>query len=328
MSETIRLGILGTGNMARAFATGLRHAPAIRLSAVASRSAEAAAGFAREFNAPRHYADYAALAADPEIDLVYIATPHSRHMQDSLMCLDAGKAVLCEKPFAINAGEARQVIARAREKNLFLMEAMWTRYIPSVVRLRELLSENAIGNVQLMLAGGAFMPAFNPQAYLFRPDLGGGVLLDAGVYLVSASSMVFGTPSRIVAAGSKGQTGVDEHDAFVLEHPNGALASCFVSLRASMSPEMTLMGDRGKIRVHAPVFAPRQLTLSLAGKADEVLDFPFEGNGYQFEAIEVARCMLAGETESAIMPLDETLAIMQTMDQIRQQLQLTYPMEV
>jgi len=328
MSETIRLGILGTGNMAKAFATGLRHAPAIHLSAVASRSAEAAAGFAKEFNAPRHYSDYSALAADPEIDLVYIATPHSRHMQDSLMCLDAGKAVLCEKPFAINAGEARQVIARAREKNLFLMEAMWTRYIPAVVRLRELLAENAIGNVQLMLAGGAFMPAFNPQAYLFRPDLGGGVLLDAGVYLVSAASMVFGTPSRIVAAGSKGQTGVDEHDAFVLEHPNGALASCFVSLRASMSPEMTLMGDRGKIRVHAPIFAPRQLTLSLTGKADEVLDFPFEGNGYQFEVIEAARCMLASETESAVMPLDETLAIMQTMDAIRQQLQLTYPMEV
>jgi len=327
MTEIIRVGILGTGNMARAFATGLAHAPAAELGAVASRTAEAASGFAREFEVPKHYSDYQALVADPEIDLVYIATPHSRHMEDSLMCLDAGKAVLCEKPFAINASQARLVIEKAREKKLFLMEAMWSRYIPAMVRLRELLAENAIGNVQLMIIGGAFMPPFDPDAYLFRPDLGGGVLLDAGVYLVSAASMVFGKPSKVLAAGSKGQTGVDEHDAFVLQHPNGALASCFVSLRASTSPEILLLGDLGKIRVHAPLFAPPSLTVSLTGQSDELLAFPFEGNGYQFEAMEAARCMLEGKTESPIMPLSETLTIMQTMDEIRHQLQLKYPME-
>ncbi len=327
MSEIIRLGILGSGRIARAFASGLAQAPEVELLAVASRTTATAAGFAREFKVPRHYSDYQALVADPDIDLVYIATPHSRHMQDSLMCLDAGKAVLCEKPFAINASQTRQVIEKAREKSLFLMEAMWSRYIPAMVRLRELLAEGAIGDVQLMTAGGAFMPPFDPQAYLFRPDLGGGVLLDAGIYLVSAASMVFGTPSKVLAAGSKGQTGVDEHEVFVLQHSNGALASCFISLRASASPEILLLGDRGKIRVHAPLFSPPSLTLSLVGKGDEVLAFPFAGNGYQFEATEAARCMLAGKTESPVMPLDETLTIMQTMDEIRQQLQLKYPME-
>lgn len=327
MNNRVRLGILGTGNMAHAFAKGLGHAHNVELRAVASREQASAAKFADEFKVPKAYADYQSLAADPDIELVYIATPHSCHRENSLMCLEAGKAVLCEKPFSINAGEAAEVIAKAREKSLFLMEAMWTRYLPSVVKLRELLAEGAIGNVQLMLGGGAFMPAFDPDAYLFRPDLGGGVLLDAGVYLVSMASMVFGSPAKVLAVGSKGPTGVDEHDAFVLEHANGAIASMYVSLRARSSPELTLLGDRGKIHLHAPVFAPPKLTLSIKGQADQVLPFPFEGNGYQFQAIEAAACIRAGRTESAIMPLDETLAILRTMDQIRQQLELTYPME-
>jgi predicted dehydrogenase len=327
MSKKVRLGILGTGNMARAFATGLSHAHNVELVAAASRSEASASQFSNEFKVPKHYADYAALVADQEIDLVYIATPHSCHMENSLMCLDAGKAVLCEKPFAINALEAVEVISKARERKLFLMEAMWTRYLPSVVKLRELLADGVIGNVQLMLAGGAFMPPFDPEAYLFRPDLGGGVLLDAGVYLVSMSSMIFGSPAKVLAVGGMGPTGVDEHDAFILEHANGAIASMYVSLRASSSPDLTLMGDRGRIHLHAPIFAPPKITLSIKGLPEQVLEFPWEGNGYQFQAIEAAECILAGRTESAIMPLDETMAIMKTMDEIRQQLQLKYPME-
>lgn len=328
MAEKIRLGILGTGNMARAFALGLQHAPAVDLVAVASRTNESAEAFAGEFNTVRYFSDYRLLAAEPDIDLIYIATPHSCHMENSLMCLDAGKAVLCEKPFTINAAQARAVIESAREKGLFLMEAMWSRYIPAMVKLRELLSRKVIGDVQIMLAGGAFMPPFDPNAYLFRPDLGGGVLLDAGVYLVSIASMVLGTPNRILATGSLGPSGVDDHDAFILQHDNGAIASCYVSLRASASPEITLLGDRGKLQVHAPLFAPPRLTLSLSGKADEVMDFPFAGNGYQFEAQEAAECLLAGSLESSIMPLDETLTVMQTMDEIRQQFHLRYPMEL
>ena len=285
------------------------------------------AQFASEYDIPRSHASYDALADDPGIDLVYVATPHSLHRDHSLLCLDAGKGVICEKPFALNAREAADAIVRARERRLFLMEAMWTRYVPAVVALRELLADDIIGNVQLMIGGGAFMPAYDPDFYLFDRRLGGGVLLDAGVYLVSMASMVFGSPTKISAAGSIGETGVDEHDAILLEHANGAIATLYVSLRAKASPEVTLLGDRGSIRIHAPIFAPRQLTISSDGKADETREFPFAGNGYQFEAVEAARCIRAGLTESDVMPLDETLSIMQTMDEVRRHIGMKYPQE-
>lgn len=325
--EKVRLGIVGTGNMAQAFASSLPHAPEIELVAVSSRRQESADEFARRFAVPKPFAGLDAMLAEQDIDLVYIASPHAMHCAETLRCLEAGKHVLCEKPFAINAQQATRMVDLARAKNLFLMEAMWTRYIPAVVRLRELLAEGVIGPVRLMVAGGAFMPAFDPEAYLFRPDLGGGVLLDAGIYLVSFASMVFGPPSRIHATGVIGATGVDEHDAFLLEHEQGELANLYVSLRAKRSPDVLLIGEKGSIRMHPPVFAPRALTLSLAGSEDATIPLPFEGNGYQFEAIEAARCIRLGRTESALMPLDESLAILQTMDEMRRQMKLTYPME-
>jgi len=327
MGEKIRLGIMGTGNMAHQFAAGLRHAGNIELVAVGSRSRESAERFADEFGRLRAFGNYQALASDPGVDLVYISTPHACHLHDTLMCLDAGKAVICEKPFAINAAEARLMIEKARGERLFLMEAMWTRYIPAIVRLRELLAENAIGNVQMMVAGGAYMPVFDAGAYLFRPDLGGGVLLDAGVYLVSMASMIFGSPCGIHAAGAISDAGIDDHDGILLQHDGGAIACLYVSLRARTSPDMTLLGDRGRIHVHAPIFAPPALTISIYGEPDEVIQLPFAGNGYQLQAVEAADCVLSGKTESAVMPLDESLAIMQTMDAVRRQIGLKYPME-
>jgi len=327
MTDSVRLGILGTGRMAHDFAHGMRHAANIEVTAIGSRTQDAAARFAREFGIPTACASYEAVAENPDIDLVYVATPHSCHLSNTLMCLDAGKAALCEKPFAINAGEAMRMIERAREKRLFLMEAMWSRYIPAIVRLRELLAGGTIGNAQLMIAGGAYMPAYDPDFYLFRPDLGGGVLLDAGVYLVSMASMVFGKPSKVLAVGSIGKSGVDEHDAILLQHASQAIANLFVSLRVSASPDLTVYGDRGKIHVHAPLFCPQALTVSINGEPDQVLQLPFAGNGYQFQAMDAAECIREGRTESAVMPLDETLSIMQTMDDIRRQFGLKYPME-
>jgi len=325
--KKVRLGIVGTGRMAQEFASSLPHAPNIELVAVASRRQESADQFAKRFAIPKAHAGLDALLADEDVELIYIASPHAMHCAETLRSLEAGKHVLCEKPFAINAQQATQMVSLARAKNLFLMEAMWTRYIPAVVRLRELLAEGVIGPVQLMVAGGAFMPAFDPQAYLFRPDLGGGVLLDAGIYLVSFASMVFGPPSRIHATAEIGATGVDEHDAFLLEHEQGELANLYVSLRAKRSPDVLLIGEKGSIRMHPPLFVPRALTLSLAGAEDVTIALPFEGNGYQFEAIEAARCIREGLTESAVMPLDESVAIMRTMDEMRRQFKLTYPME-
>lgn len=327
MGGELRIGILGTGRMAHAFAVGVAETDAISVVAVGSRSADSANQFADEFGVVARHAAYDALADDPDVDLIYIASPHAMHSENCLMCINAGKAVLCEKPFAINAREARAVIERARRKKLFLMEAMWTRHIPVIIKLRELLAAGTIGDVNLMIAGGAYMPDFDPDHYLFRPELGGGVLLDAGVYLVSMASMVFGPPRDILATGSISDRGIDEQDAILLRHEGDAIASLYVSLKANASPEVTILGDRGSIFVHAPLFAPTKLTVSVDGETDELMDLPFSGNGYQFQAIEAARRIREGQTESDIMPLDETLQIMETMDEIRQQIGLRYPME-
>ena len=325
--DVVGVGILGTGRIAGDFARGLAHANGAELRAVGSRSQDTADKFAAEFGCAGAYDSYEAVAADPNVELVYVATPHSLHCENSLMSLDAGKHVICEKPFTINATEAEKVVDRARDKERFLMEAMWTRYVPAVVHLRELLAKNSLGDVQLMVSGGGYIPKRDPDAYLFRPDLGGGVLLDAGMYMVSMASMIFGQPSRIQASCEFGPTRVDEHDVVVLGHRSGALADLHVSLRVRKSPDVLLLGDRGNLKLHAPIYCPRGMTIELHGEPGQEKDFDFPGNGYQFEAEEAARCIREGKTESAIMPLDETLAIMRTLDEIRDQFGLRYPME-
>lgn len=326
-SEHVGWGILGTGRMASDFAGALQQVEDAVSVAVASRTPEQTEAFAQRFNISNCYGDYREMVKDPSVDVVYIAAPHSLHASLSIMCLEAGKAVLCEKPFAINAGQAEQVINLARERNLFLMEAMWTRYLPAIAKLRELLAQQAIGDIQLMLAGGAYMPEFDPEFYLFNKELGGGILLDAGVYLISMASLLFGEPRQVLAAGELGRTGVDEHEAIILSHQNGAIANLYVSHRAKSSPDLTLMGSKGKIYLHPPVFCPSKLTLSVDGEADKVFDFSEQGSGYRYEIMEVNRCIKAGAVESELMPLDETLAIMKTMDQVRKHLGVRYPME-
>ena len=327
----MRVGILGTGRMAGDFAAGLATLDDAVLHAVGSRSAETAQAFADRFAhrsvVPRPYASYAGLLSDPDVDLVYVATPHSEHARLALMALDHGKPVLCEKPFAINARETQRVVDRARDRGLFVAEALWSRHLPAYARLRELLDAGTIGDVQLMVAGGAFMPDPDPDDYLFDPARGGGVLLDAGVYLVSLASMVFGTPDVIRAVGRIGEFGVDDQDAILLGHDGGAAAMLYVSLRAQQLPDVSLFGDKGRIYLHGPVFAPTRLTLDIYGEEAVDIDLPFAGNGYQYQVADAARCIAARRAESAVMPLDESLAIMQTMDEIRRQVGLRYPME-
>ncbi len=327
MSDKIRWGIIGTGKIAKAFAVDLAVLPDAELVAIGSRSIESANRFADTFDVPHRYASYQALTNAPDIDVVYIATPHALHKENSLLCLEAGKAVLCEKPLTINATEAESIINYARAKKLFLMEAMWTRYIPLIVKLRELLAKDVIGEVQILVAGLGKVEPFNPEYYVFDPHLGGGILLDAGVYPVSLASMVFGPPVKITGIAHLSKTGVDEQAAIILGYDQGQLATLYMSLKTNIPPGMTLMGSKGRIRIHPPIFNPTQLTLSLTGQDDEIIEMPFRGNGLNYEAIEVMHCLRAGKLESDIMPLDETLTTMRTLDQIRAQWGLTYPME-
>lgn len=324
--ETIRWGILGTGGIAKTFARGLAPLPDAELVAVGSRSQASAEAFAQEFSVAHAHPTYEALAQDADVDVVYVATPHALHHANSVICLEAGKAVLCEKPFTINAHEAEEIISIARRKQLFVMEAMWTRFLPVMVRVRELLAEGVIGEVQLLQADFGFRTAFNPHNRLFDPTLGGGALLDVGVYVVSLASMVFGQPQQVSGFAHLGQTGVDEQAAMVLNYGTGQHALLSAAIRTKTPHEATIVGTEGIVHIHAPWWHATTLSLT-RGEKQETMQLPYTGNGYSYEAVEVMQCLRAGKYESSVMPLAETLQIMQTLDQLRAQWGLRYPME-
>jgi predicted dehydrogenase len=325
--ETVRWGIIGRNWIAEAFVAGLRALPDAEVFAVGSRRQETAEEFAGKLGAPRRHGSYEALANDPEVDVIYVSTPHSAHKEVTLLCLAAGKPVLCEKPFAINAGEADEMIAAARRQKLFLMEAMWTRFTPVMTKVREILADGAIGEVRMLSADLGFRAGFDPASRLFDPARGGGALMDVGVYVVSFASMVLGAPTRIVSMPSMGETGVDEQSAVILGHANGALSVLSAGIRTNTPHVATIMGTDGMIDIHYDWHKPRSFTLKVSGKDPERFDVPTEGNGYNYEAAEVMRCLRAGLTESPILPLDETRTIVQTLDEIRAQWGLRYPME-
>ncbi len=329
MSENIRWGILGTGSIANKFATGLQAVADADLIAIGSRAQGTADAFADKYGAPKRHASYEALAGDSEVDAIYISTPHTFHKDNSILCLEAGKAVLCEKPFAINATEAEMVIQCARNHDRFLMEAMWTRFLPVLIQVRQWLADGEIGDVRMVTADFGFRAGVNPDGRLFNPALGGGGLMDVGIYPISLASMVFGVqPSRIKALAEIGETAVDEQAAMIFSYDTGALASLWTGIRTSTPQEATILGTDGQIRIESPFWDAKTATLSVDGNDPVHIEPPRSGNGYNYEAIEVGRCLRAGKKESDTMPLDETLAVIKTLDTVREQVGLKYPMDV
>jgi predicted dehydrogenase len=327
MVNPIRWGILGTGWIANEFAQGLMRLPDAELLAVGSRTLESAQRFAERYGIPHRHAGYEALARDTGVDVIYVATPNPLHREHTMLCLEAGKPVLCEKPFALNAREAEDMIRFARDRGLFLMEAMWSRFFPLMGELRTLLAQGAIGDVQILAADLCFHFDFDPSDRRYDPSLGGGALLDLGVYLVSLASMIMGPPSRIGGLGHLGETGVDEQAGIVLGYEQGQVSTLFTSVRVDSPVEAVIIGTGGRIRLHPMWIHPNKLTLSVAGQEPTTIERPFDGNGYQFEAAEVMRCLRAGKLESDLMTLNETLSIIQTMDAIRAQWGLEFPGE-
>ena len=329
MMNKIRWGILGTGRIANDFAVSLGQLPDAELVAVGSRAAETAEAFGAKHHIPHRHASYENLASDSDVDVVYIAAPHPMHKTNSLLCLQGGKGVICEKPFTINAAEAAELADYARRYKLFLMEAMWTRFLPVMVKVRELLAQKAIGEVRAVMADFGFRARFDPQSRLFAPELGGGALLDVGVYVISFASMVLGpkAPLKVASLAQLGETGVDEQSSYILDYGDGVLASLFAAVRTQSPQEAVILGSEGRIRVHSQFYHATRITLSRNGRADQDIEAPFEGNGFNYEAAEVMRCLRSGRTESDVLPLDETLAVMQTMDRIRKPWGLRYPSE-
>ena len=324
-TTNIRWGVIGTGNIAKQFARGLKVLPDAELVAVGSRSRESADAFGEEFGVPRRHASYADLAADGDVDAVYVATPHGSHMDNSLLCLEHNKAVLCEKPFAVNAAQAERVVQEARSRGLFLMEAMWTRYFPLMDRVRALISEGTLGEVRQVHADFGYRAEVNPDYWLFDLHQGGGALLDVGIYPISLASMLLGAPESVSAYAHLGETGVDDNTAVILSYASGALAVCTTAVRTQTPWEATVMGTKAMLRVHRPWWTPSSMKLIRPDGSSEDIEVPFEGNGYNYEAAEVMRCLREGALESPTMPLDETLQIMRTLDEVRQQIGLRYP---
>jgi len=326
--DKIRWGILATGRIAHKFARGLSCLDDAELIAVGSRRQEKADAFAEEWDIPHRHASYEALAADPDVDAVYVATPHPFHKDNSMLCLEAGKAVLCEKPLTVNARQAEEVIACARGSGVFLMEAMWTRFLPAIVRLRELLAEGALGEVRMVKADFCFRTGWDPKGRLLNPDLAGGGLLDVGVYTLAFASMVFGgPPPEMTSMAHVGETGVDEQAAMILRYEGGRLGVLTCGVRTAMPHVAYVFGTEKWARVHAPFWKTQGLTIGSADAEEEVIQLPHRENGYEYEAEHVMQCLRGGRTESDVMPLDESLAIVRTMDALRAEWGLRYPME-
>ena len=264
------------------------------------------------------------MAEDPEVDVIYAAPPHSFHEETATLCLNNKKAVLCEKPIAVNAVQTGRMIQCARKNNVFLMEAMWTRFLPAICKAREIIADGTIGRIRLLTADFGFRADLNPEGRLFAPALGGGSLLDVGVYNLSFSGMIFRKqPNRIQSHMVIGNTGVDEETSISLSYSEGQSALLFSAIRLDTAHNAVIYGDEGRIEI--PSYWHGNKLKLITGKGTRELDFPFEASGYQFEVIEVMRCLDAGLIESPVMPLDESLAIMKIMDLIRKENKLRYP---
>jgi len=324
--QNIKWGIMGCGGIANLFATSLQALEQGTLLAGASRTPGRAAEFAEKHGIGRIYTDYEALVSDPDIDAVYIATTHNFHFENARLCLENGKHVLCEKPFTVNAAQTLELIELAREKNRFMMEAVWTRFLPGIGKLQDVLAEGTIGEVLTVKADFSIDGSgFGAEHRLRNKALAGGALLDLGIYPITFAALVFGEqPSRIQSSVVLGDTGVDDRAFYLFDYENGRRAQLSSSFTHHAPVEGIVCGTKGYIRM--PWFlAAQELEIVREGEEPERLKFPYgEGENFTFEIAHAMECIAAGKIESEILPLSETYAMMQTMDTLRAQWGLKY----
>jgi predicted dehydrogenase len=321
--QALRWGIAGPGRIAALVAGDFAHVPDAELVAVGSRSQQRAERFARAHGLARAHGSYAALIADPQVDVVYIATPHPQHYAIAIAALRAGKAVLVEKAFTATLAGAEEVAAEARRSGVFAMEAMWTRFQPAIVRARELLAEGAIGEITSVQADLGIVRDFDPSDRLFAPELGGGALLDLGVYAVSFAQMLLGAPQTVFAVGGHEPNGIEASATLLLGFADGRSATLTTSLHAPLPGAARVFGSRGWIELPPRFHHPTRLVLHRDGREPEALTLPPLGGGYSHELIELTQCVRAGRPESTVMPLGDTLAVMAVLEQAGAQLGMT-----
>jgi predicted dehydrogenase len=323
----LRWGILATGGIAHAFAHDLRVAGR-DLVAVGSRSGAGAERFAAEFEIPRAHGSYEDLVADPDVDIVYVSTPHPLHADNAILALEAGKHVLVEKPFTLNETEAARVRDAAAGRGLLAMEAMWTRYLPHMVRIRELLAEGALGEVRSVFADHTQRISSDPAHRLNALELGGGALLDLGIYPISFAWDVLGAPTTISAQARLAETGADADVATIFTHASGAISTSISGSRAAGPNTAHIVGTEARIDIDRVWYTPTSFRM-IAPDGSVLEDYvsSVEGRGMQYQALAAERLVAHGALTGDVLPIDETVAIMGTLDEVRRQIGLRYPGE-
>jgi predicted dehydrogenase len=325
MERRIRWGVIATGGIARTFVEDLKLIPDAEVVAVGSRTQAAADAFAQQYEIPRAYGDWESLAADDGVDVVYVATPHSAHHAAAKLCLAAGRAVLCEKPLTLDAPSSQDLIDTAKSAGVFLMEAMWTRCNPSILRMVELIAEGAIGEVTGVQADFGLAGPFPPEHRMRNPALGGGALLDLGIYPITLAHLLLGRPDSVEAWASLTPERVDQNTGMLFGYESGALAVLTCGIVGVTGSAGAVTGQTGRIVLPPPFHRPTRLDLYRNPYgAPEVIEAPLAGHGYVPEAEEVHRCLRAGLTESPLVPHATTLEMMSIMDDVRTRVGISY----
>ncbi|MDF2543104.1 MAG: oxidoreductase domain protein [Herbinix sp.] len=328
MDKTIHWGIIGAGNISSKFAEAIGSIKNAKLIGVAARDLQRAEQFADRFHIERAYGSYEELAQDPDIDAIYIGTLHTEHKDNAALCIRNHKSVLCEKPFTINQREAEELINLAKEYNVFLMEAMWTKFLPVIKMAKQWVKEKKIGEVTHIKASFGFQGGFDINSRLFNPDNAGGALLDVGVYVISFATYMLGRmPDHIFSTAVLGKSNVDEQNVLLLQYNDGIIADVSSAIRANLGDDACIIGEKGKIVIPTFWSAQKALLYDQHGNLMETYSEPFIKNGFEYEIMEVNSCIGQNQKESNLLPLQDTLSIMKIMDKARAQWGLTYPKE-
>ncbi len=318
----IKWGIIGPGKIADKFAFDLQHSKNAVIHAVASRDIEKAKRFSHKYNTARYYDSYEALAKDPEINIVYVATPHAFHFENTMLCLRNAKAVLCEKPLGTSTQEVKRMFEEATSRNLFLMEGLWTRFIPVTEKLLALLNTNAIGDIQFIRADFGFKADFNPEGRLFNKKLGGGSLLDIGIYPIFLSLLVLGLPTHIKAMARMSPTGTDNYCAMLFDYENAAKAVLESTLESDPPTEAHIYGSRGMIKIHRRFHESQKISWYQNRALKETFVLKYEGYGFSYEIEEVNQCLINKKLESEKLPHGLSLALIHLIETVQEKIRL------
>lgn len=324
-SKKIKWGILGTGWIAHKFTTALQTVENSEIYAVGSRSIESAQKFAVEFNIPRAYGTYEELVSDPDIDVIYIGTPHNMHVENTLLAFNHNKNVLCEKPLGVNLKEATVLIETAKEKNLFLMEALWSRFLPNIIKTKELIDSGEIGEVKLLTASFSILSDNGPEHRHYNIDLCGGTVLDTGIYNIFLSLLLLGKPKSFTAMAGLSEQGGDNSCSYTFKYEKDTLAVMYSSFLAETPVVAEIHGTKGKILLEHLWFCPGNVRLIYRDGEEKIFEFDFKSNGYEFEAEEVVSCILAGKKQSDLWSWNDSLQLVSQMDSIRKACGIVYP---